>query len=423
MAQIWAMSQFSSLPRSSDRYAPDGAYAYTRLAVSLLLATLLGAGMWAVIVVLPPAQLDFGLDRSAASLPYTLMMCSLAFSTITLGRITDRFGIVMPLLISAVTIGAGFVLAGYAPNLPVFAAAHVLIGIGAGTGFAPLMADISHWFVKRRGVAVVIVASGNYIAGTIWPLLMSLTIPLIGWRVTYASLGILVAAAVLPLALAMRRRPSAAVYAEAEAATESARADVGISPWLLLVLLIAAGFSCCVAMSMPQVHLVAYCGDLGYGVARGAEMLSLMMALGIVSRIGSGFVADAIGGIATLLIGSFMQGVALLLYLYFNGLESLFIVSGIFGLFQGGIVPMYAVICRELLPPRRAGAAIGLAVSATIFGMAFGGYISGVIFDITGSYRAAFLNGVVWNALNFSIVFWLFWRRRRSQPIGGLLVA
>ena len=410
------MNQFSSLPQSVDRYAPDGAYAYTRLVVSLLIATLIGAGMWAVIVVLPPAQLDFGVDRSAASLPYTLMMCSLAFSTIALGRMTDRFGIVLPLIISAATLGVGFVVAGYAPNLGVFTAAHVLIGIGAGTGFGPMMADISHWFVKRRGVAVVIVASGNYFAGTIWPLLMSLTIPLIGWRVTYAGIGIIVAAAILPLALAMRRRPSANVYEQAEAATEAARSDVGISPRLLLVLLIAAGFSCCVAMSMPQVHLVAYCGDLGYGVARGAEMLSLMMALGIISRIGSGFVADAIGGSATLLIGSFMQGVALLLYLYFNGLESLFIVSGIFGLFQGGIVPMYAVICRELLPPRRAGAAIGLVVSATIFGMAFGGYVSGVIFDATHSYRMAFANGVLWNVLNLAVVGWLLWRRRRLAP-------
>jgi MFS family permease len=423
MAQIWAMNQFSSLPQSVDRYAPDGAYAFTRLGVSLLIATLIGAGMWAVIVVLPAAQLDFGVDRSAASLPYTLMMCSLAFSTIALGRMTDRFGIVLPLVISAVTLGVGFVVAGYAPNLGVFTAAPVLIGIGAGTGFGPMMADISHWFVKRRGVAVVIVASGNYLAGTIWPLLMSLTIPLIGWRTTYAAIGVIVAALVLPLALAMRRRPSANVYERAEAATEAARADVGISPRLLLVLLIAAGFSCCVAMSMPQVHLVAYCGDLGYGVARGAEMLSLMMLLGIVSRIGSGFVADVIGGTATLLIGSFMQGVALLLYLYFNGLESLFVVSGIFGLFQGGIVPMYAVICRELLPPRRAGVAIGLVISATIFGMAFGGYFSGVIFDLTSSYRMAFLNGVLWNAFNFAIVSWLFWRRRRGQPVGTLAVA
>jgi MFS family permease len=236
-------------------------------------------------------------------------------------------------------------------------------------------------------------------------------------------MGIFIAATVIPLAFFLRPRPSAQVIAQAEAATRIARADVGISSRLLLTLLIVAGFSCCAAMSMPQVHIVAYCGDLGYGVARGAEMLSLMLFLGIVSRIGSGFIADAIGGTATLLIGSFMQGLALLLYLYFDGLTSLFIVSGIFGLFQGGLVPMYAVICRELLPPREAGAKIGLVVSATIIGMAFGGYFSGVIFDWTSSYRMAFLNGVIWNGVNLAVVGWLLWRRQKLSPKPRLVAA
>ena len=299
-------------------------------------------------------------------------------------------------------MAAGFGIAAYAPNLAVFSAAHgLLIGIGTGAGFGPMMADISHWFVRRRGLAVVVVASGNYLAGTIWPLVMSVAIPAVGWRWTYAAIGMILAVTVAPLSLTLRRRPSAAVMAEAEAATIAARADVGLSPRALIALLAAAGFSCCVAMSMPQVHIVAYCGDLGYGVARGAEMLSLMLFLGIVSRIGSGFVADRIGAQPTLLIGSFMQGVALLLYLHFDGLTSLFVVSGIFGLFQGGIVPMYAIICRELLPPREAGARIGVVVSATIFGMAFGGYLSGLIYDWTSSYGMAFLNGVLWNAINF----------------------
>jgi MFS family permease len=401
----------------ASRYEPDGRYALVRLGLSLLIATLVNVGMWAVIVVLPEAQAEFGVDRSAASLSYTLLMLGLAFGTIVLGRMADRTGIVVPLVISGIMLGLGFVVAAFAPNLAVFSAAHgLLIGIGTGAGFGPMMADISHWFVKRRGLAVVVVASGNYLAGTIWPLAMSLAIPAIGWRETYAVIGILVALTVTPLALTLRRRPSATVMAQAEAATEAARADVGLSSRLLITLLVAAGFSCCVAMSMPQVHIVAYCGDLGYGVARGAEMLSLMLFLGIVSRIGSGFVADRIGGAPTLLIGSFMQGVALLLYLYFSGLTSLFIVSGIFGLFQGGIVPMYAVICRELLPPREAGAKIGLVVAATIFGMAFGGYASGLIYDLTSSYRMAFFNGVLWNAFNFTIVGWLFLRRERRPP-------
>jgi MFS family permease len=420
---VGMMQVFAKSSEKAGGHQPDGPYAYARLALSLLLATLIGAGMWAVIVVLPQAQSAFGIDRASASFPYTVMMASLAFGTIVWGRMADAHGFALPLALSGVILAVGFVIAGYAPNLAVFAAAHALIGFGTGTGFGPMMADISHWFVRRRGLAVVIVAAGNYCAGVFWPLVMNVTMPLIGWRATYAAIGLVIAATVPALSLTMRLRPSAATMARAEAATKAARSEAALSPRLLLSLLVLAGFSCCVAMAMPQVHIVAYCGDLGYGVARGAEMLSLMLGLGIVSRIGSGFVADAIGPMPTLLIGSFMQGVALLLYLWFDGLTSLFVVSGIFGLFQGGIVPMYAVICRDLLPPRQAGAAIGLVVSATIFGMAFGGYASGVIFDLTSSYRMAFLNGVLWNAINFAVVSWLFWRRRKRMAAVGAPVA
>ena len=401
----------------SDRYAPDGPYAYRRLALSLVAATLVGAGNWAIIVVLPLAQVEFGVDRASASAPYTAMMIGFAFGTIALGRLADRVGIVAPLALGGLALGIGFILAGLSPNLVLFGAAHaLLIGVGAGMGFAPMMADISHWFVRRRGLAVVVVASGNYIAGGLWPLVMNVTIPQIGWRGTYIALGVLIGVVCPAMSLLLRRRPTSRVIAAAEEAARIARADVGISPRLLVTLLVVAGFACCTAMAMPQVHIVAYCGDLGYGVARGAQMLSLMLSLGVVSRIASGFLADAIGASATLLLGSFMQGAALVLYLYFDGLTSLYVVSGIFGLFQGGIVPMYAILCRELLPPREAGTKIGLIAAATILGMAFGGYVSGVIFDATGSYRMAFLNGVAWNVVNFAVVAWLFWRRQRVAP-------
>ena len=400
----------------STFYATDGPYAFRRLGLALLLSTIIGVGMWSVVVALPDVQREFGSERGAASLAYTVQMFGVAAGTLFMGRLADRAGIVPPILISAVVLGVGYAVAGFAPNLLVFAAAHVVIGFGAGTGFAPMVADTSHWFFRRRGLAVVVVASGNYLAGTVWPLVMSEAMPVLGWRWTYLAIGLFVLATTIPLSFLMRRRPSAASIAHAEAAARAAQADIGLPPMLLLGLLITAGFSCCVAMAMPQVHIVAYCGDLGYGATRGAEMLSLMLFLGVVSRIGSGFVADAIGSTPTLVIGSFMQGVALLLYAWFDGLTSLFVVSGIFGLFQGGIVPMYAIICRELMPPKEAGARIGLVLSATIFGMAFGGWISGVIFDFTHSYRAAFLNGVAWNVLNLAICGWLLWRRSRLAP-------
>jgi MFS family permease len=183
-----------------------------------------------------------------------------------------------------------------------------------------------------------------------------------------------------------------------------------MSPGTVQTLLCVAGVSCCVAMSMPQVHIVAYCGDLGYGAARGAEMLALMLGLGVVSRLLSGWISDRIGGLRTLLLGSILQGVALLLFLPFDGLVSLYVVAGLFGLFQGGIVPSYALIVREHFSPSQAGARVGMVLMATLFGMALGGWMSGAVFDLTGSYRAAFVNGIAWNLLNVAIVLFLLYR-------------
>ncbi len=395
---------------------PDSSYAWLRLWLALGISTIAGVGMWAVIVVLPGIQAEFGVARGAASLPYTVTMFGFAFGTIVLGKMSDRTGIVVPIIIAGVSLGVGFGLAAMAPSLLMVSLLHFLVGMGSGAGFAPMMADISHWFVKRRGVAVVIIASGNYLAGAVWPLFMNQLLPAHGWRGTYLAIAAICILTIVPLAFVMRRRPEKTALDAATQAAAAAQADLGLSPRALQLLLVVAGFSCCVAMSMPQVHIVAYCGDLGYGVARGAEMLSLMLFLGIASRIGSGFLADRIGGAATLLIGSIMQGVALVLYLFFNGLASLYIISGIFGLFQGGIVPMYAVICREFLPAREAGSRIGLVMASTIIGMAFGGYVSGLIYDATNSYRLAFLNGVAWNGLNLLVVAWLFMKRQKAMP-------
>jgi MFS family permease len=218
----------------------------------------------------------------------------------------------------------------------------------------------------------------------------------------------------LPLViLGMRRRPPAHEVAHAGAVAAQAQGTLGLSSNAIMALLCIAGVACCVAMSMPQVHIVAYCGELGYGVARGAEMLAVMMAFGIVSRVATGFVADRIGGIPTLLIGSVLQGVALFLYALFDGLVSLYVISALFGLFQGGIIPSYAIIIREYFAPREAGTRVGIVLMATLFGMALGGWMSGAIFDLTGSYRAAFLNGLAWNLLNVAIMSWLLLRPGR----------
>jgi len=393
----------------------DSAAAWWRLVSAVALSTIGAVGMWSVVVVLPAMQAEFGVDRAAASMPYTLTMLGFAAGGVLTGRLADRYGITIPAILSGLCLGAGFVAVGFSTSLWQAAIAHgVLIGVGTSTTFAPLMADISHWFTKRRGIAVAIAASGNYLGGTIWPPLVQHFTTADGWRATYIAIGIFCVLTMLPLSLAMRARV-AAHHAEAASAEAARRqADLPLSPLALQVLLCIAGVACCVAMSMPQVHIVAYCGDLGYGVARGADMLSLMLGFGIVSRVASGFIADRIGGVGTLLLGSVLQGVALFLYLMFNGLTSLYVISALFGLFQGGIVPMYAIIIREYFPSQQASTRVGLVIMATILGMALGGWMSGEIFDLTGSYQIAFLNGLIWNLLNVSIAAFLLMRSRRG---------
>ena len=393
----------------------DSPYAWFRLVVALTLSTIGGVGMWSVVVALPTAQAAFGVARGDASLPYTLAMLGFGAGSLLLGRVSDRFGILVPVVVGTIALAAGYAAAASAASLWQYALAHgLLIGFGSAATFAPLIAHMSLWFARRRGIAIGIFASGNYLAGAVWPPIVQHFIEVAGWRETYFGIAAFCAVTMLPLALALRRLPPRhdAGGAGIEAGPGHANA-LGLSPQALQALLAAAGVACCVAMAMPQVHLVAYCGDLGYGAARGAQMLSLMLACGIVSRLTFGVICDRIGGLRTLLLGSTLQGVALVLFLPFDGLVSLYVISALFGLFQGGIVPSYAIVVREYFPGHEAGARVGVVITATLFGMALGGWMSGAIYDLTGSYRAAFVNGLVWNLANVAIVSWLL---RRASP-------
>ena len=388
----------------------DSSAAWRRLALAMLIGTIGSIGMWSFVVALPAVQADFGIARGEASLPYTLTMAGFACGGVLMGRLADRFGVFAPLLLGGLCLGLGYLAGGFSPGFGLYAATHLLVGFGASASFAPLMSDLSHWFEKRRGIAVALASSGNYLAGVFWPPLLQRAIADYGWRPTYLFVGVACLATLLPLAFTLRQRAPAADPARRPAASRFGTVD--LSQHALLVLLIVAGVACCVAMAMPQVHIVAYCADLGYGPARGAEMLAVMLGFGIASRIACGLIADRVGGLATLLLSSTLQGLALFLYLFFDSLQSLFVISALFGLFQGGLVPMYAVIVREYFPAAKSGGITGILMMATLFGMAFGGWLSGWIFDITGSYRMAFVNGLAWNLVNVSVVSLLMMKRR-----------
>jgi MFS family permease len=395
----------------------DSRYAWWRLAAAVALSTIGGVGLWSIVVALPAVQAEFGTARSDASLPYTLTTLGFAVGGVIMGRLADRLGVMWVVIIGAVALAAGYLLAAQSSSIVEFALIQGgLIGLlGACATFGPLVADTSLWFRERRGFAVSLAASGNYFAGAFWPPLVQHGIATIGWRETYSLIGLTCLVLMLPLALVLRPRPPLQAVPTPAAAALAARGGLGLSPNGLLGLIVLAGLSCCIAMSMPQVHIVAYCVDLGYGAARGAEMLSIMLATGVLSRLLFGMVMDRIGSVATMLLSATLQAVALALFLPFDGLVSLYAISAAFGLFQGGIVSAYAVIVRENSPPDQVGLRVGIALASTLVGMAVGGWMAGALFDATGGYTAAMWNGIAWNLVNLSIALGLLWRLNRRQ--------
>ncbi len=401
----------------TDRTMPGSApsiYPVVRLITSLVLVTMGGAAMYAVIVVLKPVSFEFGVGRDVASLPYMMFMVTGGIGGVVMGRLADRHGVMLPALIGCVGLPAGMAGAAFAEEFWQFCVSlGVLSGLlGTSALFAPMAADISHWFTRRRGLAVAIVITGTYFAGALWPPLVQASLDARGWRETFIAIAILMAVTMLPLVALLYRKPAALIEARAARAALGASRPLGIAPGTLQCLLCAAGLGCCVAMAAPQVHIVAHVTDLGYAAQRGAEMLSLMLGTGIISRIGSGFISDRIGGLRTLLLGSVLQALALVAFLGADTLTLLFVVSAVFGLSQGGIVPSYTIIIRTYFPAHEAGRRVGWAMLFTFAGMALGGWMAGALYDLTGSYTASFINAVAFNVLNAAIVVFLARRHR-----------
>lgn len=392
----------------------ENSYSWIRLAASIILSTLGCVGMWSLVVTLPAVQADFDAPRAEATLPYTLTIIGFMIGGIVVGRLADRFGILPPLAGGTILMSLGYVLTAFAPSLSIFATiCGLTIGLGGAASFAPLVADASLWFDRHRGLAVSLATAGSSLAGVVWPPVVQHAIAAVGWRQTHVGIGLFCLATMLPLSLVLLRRPVFHKMTPVAASSGDTMQAIGLSPGATQGLLALAGMCCCVAMSMPQVHLVAYCGDLGYGPARGAEMLAVMLGFGVASRLIFGWVLNLIGGLPILLLGSAMQTLALALYLPFDGLVSLYVVSAIFGLAQGGIVPSYAAIIRELFPAQEAGFRVSLAISVTLAGMALGSWMAGAIYDWTGSYASALVNGIAWNIVNMAIAAWLLERQRR----------
>ncbi len=396
-------------------------YAVIRAINSLMMMTVALCGMYASIMILEPVTREFQVGHGVGALPYTLYMIGFGLGNIVLGRIMDRFGIPILAVIAGICLPSGLYIASHAENFWGFMLSlSVLCGfLGGAFAFGPLTADISHWFTRRRGLAIGIVTSGSYLAGALWPPIMQGWIDSVGWRQSLVWLA-WCSLTMLPLSLVYLKRKRYDPAGIQAADRKNWNRPLDMTPGQLQGALCVAGIGCCVAMSMPQIHIIPHVIDLGFDARDGAWMLAMMLGFGIVSRISSGFISDRIGGFRTLLVGSGLQASVIFLFLFVDTLAGLYLAAIAFGLVQGGIVPSYTLIIRRFFRPDEAGRRVGVLLVATVGGMALGGWMAGALYDLSGSYTLSFINAIAFNIMNLTIAVYLLRRDKRLTLLRSL---
>jgi MFS family permease len=377
-----------------------------------------GSGaMYLVVVALKPIAAEFGWPRAVPSLCYSLALLGAGFGGLFWGSLSDRIGMARPALLGGCMVALGAWLASTADGMLTLYVAHGLfIGfLGNGVFVAPLLANITRWFDRRLGMAVAVVATGQSMAGAVWPPILRYLTDAHGWRQAFSTYAVIALVLLLPLGLMLRARPRMPA-APSTAARHGSGRVLGWPATMVVAMLCLAIVGCCVAMAMPMVHLIAYATDLGHPSARAAEMLAVLLAGAVISRLAFGAVADRIGGLWTLLIGSCGQVLMLIGFTLVESMLGLYLVAALFGLAYGGIVPCYAIIVRELFPIGQVGWRIGIVFLFGTVGMALGGWLGGQIFDLTGSYHSAFQVGIAFNLGNLAVVGTLLLRQGRALP-------
>ena len=396
-------------PAASIETRSSWLVAFTALGV---MSMSFGAPLVAVVALKPIAS-DLGSLRSVPALAGSLAWFGAAVGGIVMARVAERIGVRWTVMFGALMIGAGLALSSQGGVWQLFIGHGVLIGLLGNAGInAPLFVYVSHWFDRRRGTALALISSGQYVAGALWPSLFARGIAAFGWRQTMAFFSVAVIATVVPAAaLVLRAPPHAPSAGAASLGPASGTPVLGFRPGVALALLSLASFLCCVPMAMPQGHLVAFCSDLGIVPAHGAAMLSLLLGTAFVSRQFWGWISDRIGGLRTVLVASACQATALTGFLVTQDEIGLFVVATAFGLGFSGVIPAYVLAVRELFPAVEAARRVPVLLLCSGSGMAAGGWLAGALYDGFGFYTAAFATGVAFNLANLAVVGSLVARR------------
>ena len=377
-----------------------------------------------IVVGMKPMQETLGTERAVLALAGALVWIGTGAGGIFMGWLADRIGLRTTITIGACMIAGGLALSSTGSIWALYVGQGLMVGfLGSGGVYPPLLVYVSRWFDRRRGTAIALISSGQYVAGVVWPTLFERGISSVGWQLVMLSYGVVVLVVILPTAMFLRPPPVAPTTTRAAAAatTGGGRRVAGLPANVAQVLLCVAGFFCCIPMSVPSAHLVAFCSDIGISPTRSATMLSVMLAAAFLARQAWGALADRIGGLRTILAGSACQAVAIACFLLTQDELGLFAIAAAFGLGFAGIIPSYSVAVRELFPASEASWRMPLTLFTAMSGMAFGSWFAGFLYDHFAYYAPAFGIGVAFNIANLAIIGFLVYRtgglrRRLAWP-------
>ena len=405
------------LPRSEAEPRPTSIESrdswVAAIAAVCILSLSYGAPLVAVVGLRTMAE-DLGSSRALPALASSLAYLGSGAGGVAMGLLVPRFGMRLVATFGGACIGLGLLLAAGGAAWQLLLGYGLLVGFfGTGALFAPLMTHVSMWFDRRRGSAVALVSSGQYVAAVLWPSLFERGIAFWGWQATMLAFGVVSAALIMPVALLVLKPPPASTEPPPTAASRAAESRVlGLPPNLVQACFCAAVFLCCIPMAMPAAHLVAFCGDIGIPASRGALMLSVTMLCAFLARQAWGALGDRIGGLNTALAGNVLQTIGMCLFLATQDEAGLFLVAALYGLGFGGIVPSYVLGIRALFPARQAHWRVPVLIFCGLTGMATGSWLAGVIYDSTGSYATAWQVGILANLVNLAVLVPLAWRWR-----------
>jgi MFS family permease len=369
-----------------------------------------------IVVSMKTMQEALGTERSALALAGSLVWVGTGAGGIFMGWLADRIGVRNTVIIGACMIAGGLALSSLGSMWALYVGQGLMVGLlGNGAIYPPLLVYVSRWFSRRRGAAIALISSGQYVAGVLWPTLFERGLSSIGWQMLMLGYALVVLALVLPMTLLLQPAPGALAPRQLHATIARKSRVAGLPPNIAQALICIAGFSCCVPMAVPSAHLVAFCGDIGIRPTHGAAMLSVMLGAAFLARQAWGALADRIGGLRTVMTGSACQALAIAAFLITQDEVGLFAISAAFGLGFSGIIPAYAVTIRDLFPAAEASWRIPLTLFTAMGGMAFGSWFAGALYDHFGYYAPAFGTGVAFNLVNLLVVGFLVVRTTRAR--------